>query len=139
MPRDGATIFSDLIGDLWSEWRQDSCSSDGDHGVLGRNGLHPRIRWRMFCLLQGSGKSGAWRKQTQGHNSRYCQHRHPDRWVRYRKLLRHFPRRWWRRRWRLINDNGRISLFSQCGVRCRDLAKVLWEWAGTPMTPVELR
>ena len=33
------------------------CSSDGNHGVLDRNGLHPRIRWRMFCLLQGSEKA----------------------------------------------------------------------------------
>src|SRR6476646_5116729 len=41
----------------------------------------------MFCLLQGSGKSGAGRKQTQG------------------------------QRWQLINDNGWISLFSPCGAR----------------------
>ena len=33
-----------------------------DGGVLDQNSFHPRIWWRVFRFLQGSGKSGAKRR-----------------------------------------------------------------------------
>ncbi|MGA7023050.1 MAG: hypothetical protein WB036_09695, partial [Pseudolabrys sp.] len=38
-------------------WRQDSCSSDGDHGVLGRNGLHPRFGGGCFACYRAATKA----------------------------------------------------------------------------------
>jgi len=40
--------------------REQIAANDG--GVLDQNSFHPRIWWRMFCFLQGSGKSGAKRR-----------------------------------------------------------------------------